>query len=461
MRIAVVGAGPAGFYATQSLLKRFPDCTVDLIERLPVPFGLVRYGVAPDHPATKKVINTFSAFVNSNRSRINFYGNVAVGDDQPLKPSHLKDFYNLTIYATGAAHPRTLPGVHIPSRFVYGAQDFAFWANGHPDIHSTSAQGKLSERIERDVKGTENVAVIGVGNVAIDIARLLLRPVDDLRSTDISPSVLELLSESPIKSVSLFGRKSPSGAAWTTAALREVVTKIPGIITTCDHGLLRKDMEMSQLSRSKKSMLKVLSEKTVDLNSAELHHHEHQGSRILRLEFLKTPIAFSENVESVNLRLQCSQPAKDMVGEHLNPATKSCEVRDTIESVCGVVFLSLGYVGGQGSGYRVGWANGKGAGIIGDNKWDAETVISSLSIPDTMNAVGISHWLSSTGHRFVSWEGWECIDAVEKKRGSEYGRKDERVKLESVEEMLQVAERQAQNMNGFNQQFRTHCESRS
>lgn len=461
MRIAVVGAGPAGFYATQSLLKRFPDCTVDLIERLPVPFGLVRYGVAPDHPATKKVINTFSAFVNSNRSRINFYGNIAVGDDQLLKPNHLEDLYNLTIYATGAAHPRSLSGVQIPSRFVYGAQDFAFWANGHPEIHSPSAQGTLSKRIKRDIKGAEDVAVIGVGNVAIDIARLLLRPVDDLRSTDISPSVLELLSKSPVKSVSLFGRKSPSGAAWTTAALREVVTKIPGIITACDHELVRKVMETTLLSRSKKSMLKLLSENTVDLNSAELHHHEQQGSRILRLEFLKAPIAFSENVESVNLRFQCSQLATDAVGESLNPVNRSHKVYDTLESVYGVVFLSLGYVGGQGPGYRVGWANGKGAGIIGDNKWDAETVVSSLSISDSKDAVGISHWLSSTGHRFVSWEGWECIDAVEKKTGLEFGRKDERVKLESVEEMLQVADQRAHTISASDRQVRTQCESRS
>ncbi|CAN8076255.1 unnamed protein product [Agarophyton chilense] len=433
MRVAVVGAGPAGIYAAQSFLKRFPSCKVDIIERLPVPFGLVRYGVSPDHPATKNVINLFSNFIRSNRHLINFFGHVPVGNNQLITPKKLEQLYDVSVYATGAEHPRVLANVSKPSRLVYGAQDFAFWANGHPYICDHSLQSSFSTRLERDLTSAREVAVIGVGNVAIDIARLLLRPAKDLYHTDISQSALELLSQSSIKSVSLFGRKSPLNAAWTTSALREIVTKIPSIVTACDHSLIQNDFDSFKLSRPKKSMLKILMEKTIDCKSAELHRREMDGSKILRLEFLKSVASFDVTEDDcVKLRLNQNQMPSDQT---------DCQSLDILEPYFGTIFLSLGYVGGKGSGHRVGWANGNASGIIGDNKWDAETVIRAIAEPTEQNSnlPGISGLLDSKGVDYVTWEGWENIDAVERERAETNGRKDGRLKLETIQEMLQVA----------------------
>ncbi|KAI0562359.1 adrenodoxin oxidoreductase mitochondrial isoform X1 [Gracilaria domingensis] len=440
MRAAVVGAGPAGIYAAQSLLKRFPTCTVDIIEALPVPFGLVRYGVSPDHPATKNVINLFSSFIRTNRHRINFFGNVPVGERHLITSERLTQLYDVSIYATGAAHPRGLPDVSIPSRFVYGAQDFVFWMNGHPYVCDTSVPNSLSTRLESDLKSADRVAVIGVGNVAIDIARLLLRPVQDLCDTDISQSGLQFLSQSPVKSVTLFGRKSPVGASWTTPAIREIVKKIPSIVTACDHSLLRTDFDAAQLSRAKKSMLKVLKENTVDINSAQLHHHEINGSRILRLEFLKSVRSFDAADDHVKLRLSHNQPQSSQAGIQ--------DALDDLEQNFGAAFLSLGYVGGKGPECRVGWANGKGSGIIGDNKWDAETVISALPEPPSQKSQmpGIFNLLQAERVNYVTWEGWETIDTVERERARRHGRNDGRAKLETIEEMLLVANQPARKI---------------
>lgn len=427
MRAAVVGGGPAGFYAAQALARKFPTCTVDIIERLPVPFGLVRYGVAPDHPSTKNVINNFTSFMDSNRHRINFYGNINVSESSPVTPHVLGLRYNVTLFATGAHAPRTLPNVDIPPRRVHLAQDFVFWINGHPDVHSSHEDKSVAARIERDLASSTHIAVIGIGNVAIDIARLLLRPVDDLRSTDISPLALEVLSASPVSSVTLIGRKNPLNAAWTTAALREVVAKIPGIETRCNHDAVRKDLESQNLARSKKSAMKLLLEKTVDEN---LHSQssENNQKKLLRLHFQKAPeqLVLRDHFIEAHMRYQGHR-------EQNLPRT-TIELYDS-------VFLSLGYQGGSQSAHNVGWANGTARGIIGDNKWDAESVVSRISLDpeNTSRRHGVEAWLRQTGSKFVTWEGWKRIDNEEKRRGLATGRVGGRQKIERIPELLEVA----------------------
>lgn len=420
MRSVVIGSGPAGIYAAQALLRRYPSMHVDILDRLPVPFGLVRYGVSPDHPSTKNAISQFSSFIKSNRDRVSFYGNLPAGPGTRLDEGTLSELYNLTIFATGAKAPRTLSNIEVPPCGVLSAHDFAKWVNGHPELEA----GKRMD-LESRIKSGEDVAVIGVGNVAIDVARMLLRSTDDFVDTDVSPRALQVLQESDIQRVSLIGRKNPARAAWTTAALREVVTKVPDVISTCSHRLLRQDMESSDLPRASKRALKLLFERTKDANKLASQQRVGRGKR-LSLEFLSSPQGFK--------LLPDGKIEMELLFREGN-----CGDQSSVKREHGCIFLSLGYCPDTGEGYRVGWANGKATGIIGDNKWDAETVVSE--IPDVLAATkpGLNGWLKKTSTEVVTWEGWERIDEEEKQLGRLAGRATAKVKIESVPEMLQVA----------------------
>lgn len=425
MRAAVIGAGPAGFYTAQALLKKFPCCTVDLLEKLPVPFGLVRYGVAPDHPNTKNVINQFTQLANNNRNRFNFYGNISVSDTArnshtSIPYQHLNSLYNLTIHASGAQKPRTLD-LPLPATRVHTAHDFAYWINSHPHAFDNSAPTPVSEALSSSLRHATHVSIIGVGNVAIDVARILLQPLDSLRSTDISPSALDLLSMTNIKSVTLFARKSPANAAWTAPALREIVTKIPGITTMCDHSLIRRDLELPDIPRRSKSALKILAKSTKD----EATHVPLPHEKILHLRFLNSPSSFDVDGETVSLKLHNNAGDDGVITDHAN-----------------AVFLSLGYVGGSAPAPAVGWANDKASGIIADNKWDAESVVAALRHVDQNDMPlrpGIDEWIRSTDHSIVTWEGWQSIDAEERRLAESTLRPRE--KLHQVSDMLDVAHR--------------------
>lgn len=425
MRAAVVGSGPAGFYAAQALLKRFPEIKIDIIERLAVPFGLVRYGVAPDHPATKNVISQFADFMRTNRSQVNFYGNLAITETGPLTPVLLKSLYNVTIFATGAKGPRQLSNVNIPERYVYSAHDFIMWMNGHPDYHAEGEHAIKMKTMSEDLCSQgDHVGVVGVGNVAIDIARLMLRSKEELKMTDISGSALEVLQNCHVEKVSLIGRRSAQHAAWTTAALREVVTKIPGITTYADHEFVQRDLQAKDLPRQRQRTLKVLAEKTKHLDASKNFDqwNMEQGSQLF-LRFLRAPQQIIPCDSGVDVRFSTPGSEKDI---------------ETLKFKS--MFLSIGYqTGADGDEYRVGWANKDARGIIGDNKWDAETVIASMETPDTKIVPGLEPWIQDTSVQVVDWEGWERIDTEERRRGIESGRPEGRVKLESTSDMLEVA----------------------
>lgn len=193
--MAVLGSGPAGFYAAGKVMREIPNAKVDMYERLPIPFGLVRYGVAPDHPEVKNCQDRFTEIAAS--PNFDFIGNIEVGKDVPL--SLLKENYDAILFSYGASEDRKLglPGEDLPG--VYSARDFVAWYNGLPG--ATDLQPRISE-------GTEAV-VIGQGNVALDIARILLTDVDTLRKTDIPEYALEALSRSKISSVRVVGRRGP------------------------------------------------------------------------------------------------------------------------------------------------------------------------------------------------------------------------------------------------------------
>ena len=211
-KICVVGGGAAGFYSAQYLAGHLPNCTVDVLEKLPVPFGLVRYGVAPDHPEVKNVINTFSK--TARLPNVNFMGNLALGVDYTL--SDLRDRYHAVLLTYGAEKDRQL-GIkgEGDSRNVLSAREFVAFYNGLPG----------SETLQPDLSG-ETVSIIGQGNVAIDVARILLSPLDDLAKTDITEAALESLRSSRVKRVNVIGRRGPLQAAFTIKELREMI-KLP------------------------------------------------------------------------------------------------------------------------------------------------------------------------------------------------------------------------------------------
>jgi ferredoxin/flavodoxin---NADP+ reductase len=466
-KYAVVGAGPAGFYAAAALLRRSPSARIDIIEALPVPFGLVRYGVAPDHPATKAFTSVFSRFVADAGTHIRFFGNVALSPPQQGVPAvpPLSDLYDLVVYATGAARPRTLPNdprSPLPLT-VRTAQDFVFWLNGHPHMHGPSAPPAPFN------PGCDRVIVVGAGNVSLDIARILLRNPDDLRCTDISPVALEAVTQKPISEVALFARRGPQHAAWTTASLREVLTKIPGMHARCDPDIVERDMLDASVPRTSKRMLKVLSDHATNREQTGGRLAPILGHRLLSLNFHLSPVSFrmknavhdQETPNSAdravdNLLVTFANnlettTCKSVSSSRTPPRPVAVPVQSAeqfVEEKCGLALLSLGYEGGKPAPGQVcvGWANGKGKGIVGDNRWDAESVVAGLTDAqlgldrtDRPVAEGIDSWLQNSDVDHVSWSGWERIDAEERRRGPLVHPDRERCKIESIHEMLEFS----------------------
>ncbi|MDP4817140.1 MAG: FAD-dependent oxidoreductase, partial [Pontimonas sp.] len=208
LRLAIVGAGPAGIYAADILLKheRSFDVSIDLFERLPAPYGLVRYGVAPDHPRIKGIITALREVLDTGQIRL--FGNVNYGTDITLED--LKKHYHAVIFSTGAIQDAdlTIPGIDLPGS--YGAADFVSWYDGHPDVPRTWP-------LE-----AKEVAVIGNGNVALDVARMLAKHPDDLLPTEVPDNVYEGLKASPVTDVHVFGRRGPMQVKFTPLELREL-----------------------------------------------------------------------------------------------------------------------------------------------------------------------------------------------------------------------------------------------
>lgn len=195
LRIAIIGSGPAGFYTAYRLMNKLEDAVVDMYEQLPVPYGLVRFGVAPDHPDVKNCQDAFEELAKS--PRFNYIGNVRVGHDIEL--AQLKSHYDAMLFSYGASEDRQLGilGEDLPG--VYSAREFVGWYNGLPQFHG----------LKPDLLAGEQAVVIGQGNVAMDVARMLLTPVDELRSTDITEEAVQTLSESKIRRVKVVGRRGP------------------------------------------------------------------------------------------------------------------------------------------------------------------------------------------------------------------------------------------------------------
>lgn len=468
-KICIVGSGPAALYTAQYILKSFSSenqITIDVFEKLPVPFGLVRYGVAPDHQDVKNVINSFSETLR--HKNVNFFGNVNIGVD--LKINELLNIYNSVILAYGSLGENYLnvPGEKEFSNLI-SAKDIVSLYNGLPH----------SENLKLDLSG-KNAIIIGAGNVAIDIARMLVSPVEKLAQTDISANALELFKKTnKVEHVSIVARRGILNAAFTLKELREL-TKIQTVQCKFDMEDFREiniESILNKLARPRKRITEYM------YNLAKQSDQEKSTSKkVIEFKFLKTPVEILGG--NANNRLQVSgvkfkqnkynfdfnQPSANLDTEEslnsipvIEDKSKDVEVMPAdlvIKSIgyknvsidsdipfdkkAGVVLNDKGKVKGKDGLYCTGWIKRGPRGVIVDTTTDALETAQKLcmdleNLPDgskqgTEQTVRI---LKDRNVKFVDKKGWLRIDEEEIRRGKEVGKPRE--KFQNIDDMLKIA----------------------
>jgi ferredoxin--NADP+ reductase len=447
LRVAVVGSGPAGFYAAGALLAADPPAEVDMIERLPTPWGLVRLGVAPDHPKIKSVSRAFERI--AERPGFRFLGNVEIGRD--LHHSDLVRLYDAVIYAVGAQTDRRMgiPGEDLPGSWP--ATAFVAWYNGHPDY----------QELEFDLD-VERVVVVGNGNVAVDVARMLALTPEELAPTDTTDAAIEAMTSSKIREIVMLGRRGPVQAAFTTPELKEL-----GELAGADVIVDPADLELDPASEAALAGNTEATRNLEVLREYAARAPEGKPKRLL-LRFAVSPVALhgEERVESVDV------VRNQLVEQSGQIRPVPTDERETIPA--GLVLRSVGYRGvalpevpfdeNRGtirndrgrvldeSGaplpgvYCTGWIKRGPNGVIGTNKKDATETVELLLEDRASGALAARGTTAETVDAFldersvprVLYTGWTAIDTHERGRGEEQGRP--RVKLCTWDELLGAAE---------------------
>lgn len=441
LRVAIIGSGPSGYYAAEALFKSEHEVQVDMFEKLPVPFGLVRSGVAPDHPKIKNVTRIYEKI--SSNPRFNFFGNVTVGQD--IKVDELKTHYHALLFASGASSDRRLniPGEDL--KRSYTATEFVAWYNGHPDYRDREFD--LSQ---------ETAVIIGQGNVAVDVCRILAKSVDELKETDIASHALEALSQSKIKDIYMIGRRGPVQAAFTPQEAKEL-----GELEMTELVLRPEDFELSETDAAELELEdKKHNRKNMEILRGFLEREPQEKQRRLHILFFQSPkeLQGEKGVEKVVLERNAlsGEPGKQ----------KSRGTGETYSLPTGLFFRSVGYRGLPLEGvpfrddwgvfpnekgrietglYTSGWIKRGPSGVIGTNKpcsyETVETLLSDLGelTCQTQDSDGIRSLLADRQVRVVSFEDWKKIDAEELRLGAEKGKSRE--KFTTVAEMLAVLER--------------------
>jgi ferredoxin--NADP+ reductase len=451
LRVAVIGAGPAGFYTAEHLFRQAGlDVEVDLYDRLPTPYGLVRFGVAPDHQKIKNVTAAFDK--TAAHPGFRFFGNVELGKDVTLED--LRAHYHQIVYTTGAQTDRRMgiPGEDL--RGSHPATDFVAWYNGHPDF-----------REHRFDLSQERVAVVGVGNVAVDVVRILCRTADELAVTDIADDALAALRESRVREVYLLGRRGPAQAAFTNPEIREL-GELPGADVTARADEVEPDpLSRAELERSgDRGTLK-----KVEILREYARRVPAGKPRTLTIRFLVSPVALlaDESGGIAGVRLVHNELSATAAG------TLQARPTDRFEELpAGLVFRSVGYRGVPIPGvpfhdawgvilndkgrvlepesreprageYVAGWIKRGPTGVIGTNKPDAAETVACmvedagrgrLLAPAEPDAAAVLALVRQRQPQWISWADWQRLDALETDRGRATGRP--RVKFTRVQEML-------------------------
>lgn len=450
LRVAVIGAGPAGFYAADHLLnQRDLIVEVDLFDRLPTPYGLVRYGVAPDHQKIKSVTAVYDR--TASHPRFRFFGNVKFGNHVML--DDLKTLYHQILFATGAQTDRRLglPGEDLDGS--YSATEFVAWYNGHPDF----------THLEFDLQ-REAAAVVGVGNVAVDVTRILLRSTDELSRTDIADYALAALAGSRVKEVYLLGRRGPAQAAFSNPEIREL-----GELPNADATAPPDEVVLDELSRADIEQRNDQTARTkVEILQGFARRKPTGKPRRLIMRFLVSPVEILASQGHVGgLRLVRNRLEKTEAGTLVARPTGEHE-----DLPAGVVFRSIGYRGVPLPGvpfndewgvilndsgrvldpemkepvvglYAAGWIKRGATGLIGTNKPDAAETVTNMIADlragrvlraDDPDAEAAERFIRERQPLYISYADWRRLDELEVARGNARGRP--RVKFISVEEML-------------------------
>lgn len=447
LRVAIVGAGPSGFYAAGALLQQKEiHVSIDIFDRLPTPYGLVRYGVAPDHQKIKSVTKVYERTVRD--SRVHYFGNVGLGEE--ISHEDLKSYYDQIIYATGASSDNQLgiPGEDLAGSF--SATEFVAWYNGHPDF----ANREFDLSVER-------VAVVGVGNVAMDVTRILAKSMDELAVTDIADYALEKLRTSKVKHIHVIARRGPAQVKFTNPEIKEL-----GELAEADVIIKTEDLILDPASQAS-----LESDRTAARNLETMRELAERGAtgkpKQIHFHFLRSPVELSGNGAVQAMRMEINQL---YTGDNNYIGCRGVNSFETLD--VGLVFRSIGYrsvpipgvpfyekwgiipndkgrvtathkgevVPGE---YVVGWAKRGPTGVIGTNKPDAvETV--ELMLQDVQTIVPVADdkadpktvyaLLQGRGVDYITFDDWLKLEAIEDERGKAQGRP--RVKFTSEADML-------------------------
>ncbi|CAB4572719.1 unannotated protein [freshwater metagenome] len=415
-KVAIVGAGPAGYFTAQALQNSQTDdlsFQIDMIERLPTPWGLVRSGVAPDHPKIKTVAKVFEKIAKEPNFKL--FANVEVGKDVSIK--ELREKYDAVVLSTGSAIGRKLgiPGEDLPNSL--SAAQFVPWYNAHPDY----------TEVEVDLSG-DIAVVIGTGNVAMDVARMLALDPTELDPTDIATHALAKLHQSNIRTVFICGRRGPEHASFTAPELRD----LPKLEET-DVYIDLNEIEKAQVRVEAAG--EVEKELRNNLEAMRLiAEHEKKGvDRKLEIKFLAIPLEIKGNCKVEEVVFGINQVEAD---DKITSTNKTFSVK------CGLVITAIGYEVGEFAGvpvengritniggkvehnlYVVGWAKRGPNGVIGTNKSDAADVVDLLisELKEPKNTNGLLDLLKS-GHEVIDQAGWEKINASEILSGEPHGK---------------------------------------
>ena len=443
LRVAVVGSGPAGFYAAGALLaSEDPHVEVDLIDRLPTPWGLVRLGVAPDHPNIKAVSRAFEKIAAKPGFR--FLGNVEIGRD--VTHADLVELYGAVVYAIGSQTDRRLgiPGEDLPGSWP--ATAFVAWYNGHPDFQD----------LEFDLSH-ERAVVIGNGNVALDVARMLVLTPEELAPTDTTDAAIDAINAAEVKEILVVGRRGPVQAAWTPVEVGEL-----GELAGADILVDPAELELDPASAAELEAAPPTVRRNVEHLRVYAARAPEGKPRAIRLRFLRSPVAIlgEAKVEAIEL----------VRNELVDGRAVATDDREVVE--CGIVFRSVGYRGiplpgvpfDDGSctvpndggrvrdavgatvpgAYCAGWIKRGPTGVIGTNKRDATETVELLLEDARAGRLGrgepaatVDALLAERGVGVVTQSGWEAIDAAERAAGEPLGRP--RVKLAEWDALLEAA----------------------
>ena len=430
LRVAVVGSGPSGIYAADALTDQSDvPVSVDVIDMLPVPYGLVRYGVAPDHLSIRSVRNTLQKVLD--RDDVRFLGNVEVGRDVTVAELHR--FYDAVVFTYGAASDRRLgiPGEHLPGSIA--ATDLVNWYCGHP-----RAQREL---IEGAIATPESVAVIGVGNVAVDVTRVLAKTRAELEFTDMPQHVLDALASTHIRELHLLGRRGPAQAAFTTKELKEL-----GELEAADVVVDPADVLLDPVSQATVDADRLMARNVEVIR--EWSTREPQGKpRTLHVRFFARPVEIlgTDRVEGLVVERTELDESGAVVGTGVMETIPVQLVvrsvgyrglpleglpfdaaRNVVPSVDGRITDDGTTVSGE---YVAGWIKRGPSGIIGTNKKDAAATVASLladadSLPVAPEAdpAALPSLLAERGVTALDYAGWQAIDAAEVALGATRGR---------------------------------------